>query len=326
VTLTVTDNHTATNAVSHDVSTTLPNALPTASFTNTCDELACSFDASGSTDTDGTISTYAWDFGDGNSDFGVVVQHAFATAGPHTVTLTVTDNRGGTGTSSRSIDVTSFPIVAADAFARTFASGFGTADTGGAYTYPAGQAPNFSVGGGAGTAVVPTAGASRQAWLASVSARDVRAEASVTSNVAPSGSFGETFILQARRVAANTEYRARLRFAPGGAIRLALAKATGVNTDILIGSEIVVPGLTFTPGTAYRMKFEATGVSPTSLRAKVWRVGDPEPATWQITATDSEATLQTSGSVGMHTYLNTSNTAPVTFTVDDYVVRRIGAQ
>ncbi|MDX1662097.1 MAG: PKD domain-containing protein, partial [Gemmatimonadota bacterium] len=42
------------------------NSSPTASFTYTCTDLLCDFDGSGSTDSDGTIASYAWDFGDGN--------------------------------------------------------------------------------------------------------------------------------------------------------------------------------------------------------------------------------------------------------------------
>jgi hypothetical protein len=104
-----------------------------------------------------------------------------------------------------------------------------------------------------------------------------------------------------------------------------MAKATGVNTDVLIGSEVVVPGLTYSPGTQFRLAVEASGVSPTTLRAKVWRAGDAEPPAWLVTRTDSEPSLQNAGGVGMHAYLNTTNPAPVTYTIDDFVVRRIGA-
>ena len=43
----------------------LPNQAPTAAFTSTVTDLAASFDGSGSTDSDGTVASYAWDFGDG---------------------------------------------------------------------------------------------------------------------------------------------------------------------------------------------------------------------------------------------------------------------
>ena len=67
------------------------NQEPTASFTFETANLSCSFDASGSTDSDGSIVTYAWSFGDGSSGSGVTVSHTYGTAGTYTVTLTVTD-------------------------------------------------------------------------------------------------------------------------------------------------------------------------------------------------------------------------------------------
>lgn len=63
---------------------------PTASFTAVCEQLSCSFDASGSTDDQG-ISQWQWQFGDGQSASGESVTHNYASAGSYTVTLTVTD-------------------------------------------------------------------------------------------------------------------------------------------------------------------------------------------------------------------------------------------
>ncbi|MGD8395624.1 MAG: PKD domain-containing protein [Candidatus Eiseniibacteriota bacterium] len=55
---------------------------------------AISFDGSGSSDPDGVITSYAWEFGDGHGAGGAVVLHAYAGGGLYTVTLTVTDDSG----------------------------------------------------------------------------------------------------------------------------------------------------------------------------------------------------------------------------------------
>jgi PKD repeat protein len=96
VTLTVTDNEGMPSApTTIDVSVTRTNTSPTAAYTFSCRYLVCSFDASGSSDPDGTVDTYTWDFGDNGSDSGAMpADHTYASAGSYQVTLTVTDNDG----------------------------------------------------------------------------------------------------------------------------------------------------------------------------------------------------------------------------------------
>ena len=69
-----------------------------------------SFDGTGSSDSDGTISSYAWDFGDGNSGSGATTQHTYAAAGTYTVTLTVTDDANGTNAATTTATITAQPL------------------------------------------------------------------------------------------------------------------------------------------------------------------------------------------------------------------------
>jgi PKD repeat protein len=76
--------------------------------------LTVTFDGSGSTDPDGTISSWSWAFGDGATGTGAVTSHVYTTPGlTHTATLTVRDNGGAPGTSSRTIVVHAAPAPAA---------------------------------------------------------------------------------------------------------------------------------------------------------------------------------------------------------------------
>ncbi|MCX6465541.1 MAG: phytase [Pseudonocardiales bacterium] len=92
---------------------TAANLPPTAAFTVSCVQLECTLDASGSTDPDGTPVAFAWDFGDGTTGSGASVSHAYTTPGPRTVTLTVTDDRGATATTTLAVE----PTAAADTVA-----------------------------------------------------------------------------------------------------------------------------------------------------------------------------------------------------------------
>ncbi|MGP4989627.1 PKD domain-containing protein [Glutamicibacter ardleyensis] len=93
----------------------LPNQSPTASFTSECTDLGCAFDASGSTDSDGDIASYAWDFGDDSDGTDTTAEHTYAEAGTYTVTLSVTDDDGATATASDTVEVTAPPNQAPEA-------------------------------------------------------------------------------------------------------------------------------------------------------------------------------------------------------------------
>ena len=90
--------------------TTAANAPPTASFTSSCTDLSCSFNASASSDDVG-ITSYAWTFSDGSLGSSVTISHEFGEAGTYNVNLTVTDNNGATGTQSQSVTVSSPQVV-----------------------------------------------------------------------------------------------------------------------------------------------------------------------------------------------------------------------
>lgn len=63
------------------------------------------FDASASSDPDGDIVRYGWDFGDGATGLGKIVTHAFAHPGEFVVLLTVTDSAGAEAKATRLVKV-----------------------------------------------------------------------------------------------------------------------------------------------------------------------------------------------------------------------------
>jgi len=107
------------------------NLSPIASFTYSPSSgqspLTVSFNASASHDSDGTIVSYQWAFGDGNSGADVTASHTYTATSNRTysVTLTVTDDGGSQATDTHVVSVTpappnSPPVVS---FTRTPSSG-----------------------------------------------------------------------------------------------------------------------------------------------------------------------------------------------------------
>lgn len=287
---------------------------PMAAFTAGTTGLTVNVDAAASSDPGGSITGYSWTFGDGATASGVTASHSYAASGTYTVTLTVTDNSGATGTTSQAVTVMSSGVMAQDAFGRTLASGWGTADSGGAWSLN-GSASFFSVAGGQGTMNL-AAGRGPSAFLPSVST--AASNSLVTVSLDKIGDGGGTYLGVIGRRVGTAEYRGKVKVASNGATTVQLTRLAG-GAETVLGQ--FAPGITLAAGQQLQLRVEVFGAAPTTIRAKTWRTGTEEPGTWAVTATDSTAGLQGAGSVGLLSYLSSSATnAPVLARFDNLQV------
>lgn len=300
-----------------------PNQLPVAAFTAAINGFDVSVDASASSDPDGTISSYAWDFGDGSTASGVSAQHHYASPGSYQITLTVTDNLGDTATASREVtaDVVTEPgvLIAQDGFGRT-GNGWGSADLGGAWTATAGGSM-LSTDGNRGVVNMGNIRDTATVRLGGVSVQDVRVSASFALDAQPTGN-GVHQTLIARQLNGGTDYRFTVWIAADNQLRVNLTTREGWTGRS--HGDLIVSGINWTPGDVINMAFEVTGSGTTTLSGYVWKQGEPMPTSPAITATDSTAVLQSAGMVGVANYLTGSATVtPVVTRWDDFSVREL---
>jgi PKD repeat protein len=81
------------------------NNPPVADFTYTTTDLTVDFTDT-STDSDGSIVSWSWEFGDEVTTSAQNPSHAYSAAGTYTVSLTVTDDNGGTDSTSQIVTIT----------------------------------------------------------------------------------------------------------------------------------------------------------------------------------------------------------------------------
>ena len=317
VSLTVTDNGGATNTVTKTVST---NAPPTAAFTSSCTNLSCTFDASTSSDSDGTVASYAWAFGDGMSGTGVAPSRTYAKAGTYTVTLTVEDNGGATSSPVShpvTVSAETAQVWASDGYNRTRKSGWGSAGIGGAWSDSGCR--SMSVSSGYGT-LVDTRGTTCSVWLAGVKRANTDTSVTMRAPSVPAG--GMQVDVVGRRISAADDISVQLGLKHNGDIVATLLRHVGSEATALSKSVTVSPAAG--SNGQIHVELRVFGASPTQVRAKVWPNGKSEPSTWTLSAKTTTAALQHQGSIGIATYLyKTNNPETAALRVSSVVSRAV---
>jgi PKD repeat protein len=316
VKLTVTDDKGATGSASTSVTVTAPagppNQAPTAAFTATPSGLSIAVDGSASTDADGTVSAYAWDFGDGTSGTGVTATHAYAASGTYTVKLTVTDDKGATGTTTSAVTVAAPAAApfAADDFGRASGTALGAAVVGGTWTQTSGTA-NVAIDAGRAKLTSQAAGQTRSATLNATTSASTDLTFGFALPALPTGA--RMYVSALGRVVGSDDYRARWVIAPGGGVQAQLARGGTVLASLDL------PGFTLAANTVYTVRVQVDGTGTTALRSKIWPAGTAEPSAWQLSTTDTTAALQSAGFTGFTTYAGTGFTGlPFVVLVDDF--------
>lgn len=196
------------------------------------------------------------------------------------------------------ISVTDITGYVEDAFGRTSSNGWGSADTGQAWTVTGGDAADYAVGSGIGTVTQPATNTAHLTLTSSPSA-DVDVYVDVAASALASGASLVTGPL-IRAADASNWYVARVEFTTAAAIQISIRKRVAGSETTL--SSVVTTALTHVADTYYTVRFKASGAS---LMAKIWLSTDLQPATWDVTATD--ASLQSADNVGTRSFAATGS-------------------
>lgn len=206
----------------------------------------------------------------------------------------------------RLTDVTSNDVVVADTYTRTVASGWGTPDTGAAWTVSGGPSTDFSVDGAFGKMLLGSVATGRRAVTPGVT--DVDVVASVVVPFIPTGTGGINVGILARYTDTNNFYLGEAMILPDLTVLARIRKSVaGSFTTVLTSSAI--PALTHTIGTTYRQRFVVQG---TSLRLRIWDASITEPSVWHLDVVDTSLN-PSSSDIGYRSATDTGNTNSAPF-------------
>lgn len=203
-------------------------------------------------------------------------------------------------------------VTATDNFNEVVVDGWGTSDQGTAWVNSGGAASDYDKTGTEGTHTLTSVAVTRNSSLA-LGIKDVYERIFFKTSALAVGN-GILVSLTARDNLGTTFYYAQVSLNATQTINLLLVKIVAGVTTVLTN---VVTGLTHVANTKYGLRFR---VHDDQLQARIWLATNPEPISWDTTATDTS--IVATGAVKVQSVLNTGNTnpLPVTVTFDDFEV------
>lgn len=196
-------------------------------------------------------------------------------------------------TPDKSVAVCPDPLQVQDTFTRTLASTWGTTEpargaTVQTWTTSGGVATDYNVTAGQGTHLMPATGVARRTTVPQPQADiDVRMDVGVSQVALTDSLFAG---VTARTVDGSNMYLSRLEFLTTSTVRFTLRKiVAGVQTELGLFSTLL-------PYAANSMFTVRMLVKGTTLRARIWPAGTPEPTEWALVANDTA--FAAAGTVG----------------------------
>ena len=192
-----------------------------------------------------------------------------------------------------------------DRFDRTVSGGWGTSAVGGTWKTLAGTT-GYSVAPGGGTQRVGN-GQTAATFLSGLAIKNADVRVDVAFDRPAGIGAGVYSSIVAREIPGAGDYRSRLVVGLNGVVELRIARgSTTLKSSI-------DTGVTYAPSTRMTVRTQVFGTTPTTVRAKVWKSGTPEPFAWHVSTTDSTPALQVPGRLTLSTFA-TSTVTPVTAT------------
>ncbi len=262
-------------------------------------------------------------------------------AGGTSVTISGTNLAGATAVKFGKTNATSFtlnsPPYVSDSFSRTVASGWGTADTGGAWTLQkgGGTTGSESVNGTSGVlnSVCSFYTQDEQVLTTSASALNFnfafdvywpQDEKTLSSPTADYGGMVAGVVARYQNASDvdSSYYKMNASWDANGGTPVLMLRAQSNGTTPAGGafrlnvSTGIDPTVDYPSGGpyGYHVKGEITGTNPTTFLMKIWKVGTTEPSTWQLSGSDTaNAGPQVAGLVGFRNSCDLSNDGGSTF-------------
>jgi hypothetical protein len=206
--------------------------------------------------------------------------------------------------------------IAEDGFGRSVSVGLGRADVGGPWLQDALKNATASVNGSAAILTMTAPAPVAYYKLPEVNSVDQNAEFTfqVDQFVVGATMFLE---IDGRRVGSDNTYYLLLRLRQDFSMTIELSRQIGgVNAVLAPELSSAVEHVDYSQ---YRLRYQIMGQNPTTVRAKIWIDGQPEPEAWLVTATDNSPVLQAPGAWEFGIYSSDALTkVPVNWAFDNF--------